>query len=103
MFTGIKKFISNLTASLHTGPEGFSARKLTAWVTTTTFVTLQAGWLVYAYKNHDFSLLTAVLPTDAALITACLGLTTIERVKQMDGNTTTESIEINKTTQNPNT
>ncbi len=89
------KIFQKIFQSFNNEPGGYSARKLTAFTGTGCIVLCHLVWLHYAFKNKDFQLLPSVLPSDIALITACLGLTTYERVKSNpDSNTNTTNVNI---------
>lgn len=58
-----------------------SSRKLTAFAITICIVLCNLVWLIYAYKQKDFSLLIALISADISFVLALLGMTSYSKNK----------------------
>lgn len=81
IYRPIINFITKLMKSFGVHEDGFSARKMTAFVVTLLIVYTHYKWLKSCYGNKDFSLLPQVLMIDFTALLALLGLTTWEKIK----------------------
>ena len=78
----MKELFRKIVASLDTvTKDGFSARKLSAFVIMCMIVLAHAAWLKKAFLENDFSLLAEVLMIDYSFVSLLLGLTTYEAIK----------------------
>lgn len=78
----MKEIVRKIVASLDTTTkDGFSARKLSAFVIMVLVVAAHIAWLKKAFLENDFSLLAEVLMIDYSFIALLLGLTTYEAIK----------------------
>jgi hypothetical protein len=73
----MKKFFSNIVASLNTEAGGFSARKLSAFFG----VVFVAGWITH--KNADASNVTELVLIWLSFSMLCLGLVTIGQLVEL--------------------
>jgi hypothetical protein len=80
----MKELLSKLTAALDTHSQGFSARKLSAFVIIICCIAAHIKWMALG----DFAQLTTVLTIDYSFIGLCLGMTTYQAIKK-DANTPT--------------
>ena len=78
----MKEFFRNLTASLTTNKDGFSARKLSAFVVMACVIAAHIAWLKHSFLHDDFSQLQPVLIIDYGFVAACLGFVLYEKVKE---------------------
>lgn len=76
----MKELINKLMSALDTHSQGFSARKLSAFVIIICCISAHVKWMALG----DFSQLTTVLTIDYGFIALCLGLTTYEKIKSND-------------------
>ena len=90
-------FFSKLLKSFGVHEDGFSARKMTAFVVTLLIVYTHYKWLKSCYNNNHFDLLPQVLLIDFTALLSLLGLTTWEKVKNIGFNNNN-----NKNTNNKN-
>jgi hypothetical protein len=81
----MKKYqiIEKLLSAFDTHSKGFSARKLSAFVIILCVVAIHIGWLKYAFRTENFSLMEGLLMIDYAFIAACLGMTTYETIQKI--------------------
>lgn len=78
----MKELLRKITASLDTvTKDGFSARKLSAFVIMACVVAAHVAWLKKAFLENDFTLLEGVLMIDYGFVSVLLGLTTYENLK----------------------
>lgn len=78
----MKEFWRKIVASLDTvTKDGFSARKLSAFVIMFCVLAAHVAWLKKAFLENDFSLLSEVILIDYGFISVCLGMTTYENIK----------------------
>lgn len=90
--TQINKFFS----SFDTHSKGASARKLTAfWMIAVLTTCLEITYLVWAYKNGNFELLTTLVEVNILLAAVCLGLVTYESLNKK------KSLKDDKSSDNP--
>ena len=69
----MKDLLDKILHSFHTGPQGFSARKLTAFVIT--------ACVVYAHFAHvNDSNVVSALVVDASFVSLLLGIVTAEQI-----------------------
>jgi hypothetical protein len=84
----MKEFIRRILGSLDTvTKDGFSARKLSAFIIMVMIVAAHVAWLKKAFMENDFSLLEEVLMIDYSFVSLLLGLTTYETIKGNKPNT----------------
>jgi len=79
----ITTFINKLMKSFGVHDDGFSARKMTAFIVVLLIVYTHYKWLKSCYSNNDFGLLPQVLMIDFTALLTLLGLTTWEKIKTM--------------------
>ena len=84
MVNYIKLFIYNIFETFKTHGKGFSARKLTAFVVTSLIVYIHYKWLKSCYNNNHFDLLPQVLLIDFGALLCLLGLTTWEKITNLN-------------------
>lgn len=98
-------FFSKLLKSFGMNEDGFSARKMTAFVITLLIVYIHYKWLKSCYNNNQFGLLPEVLLIDFTALLSLLGLTTWERVKNIGNNSNSNNSNNNhnKHRRKPNT
>jgi hypothetical protein len=78
----MKELFRKITASFDTvTKDGFSARKLSAFIIMACAVATELVWLKHAFAREDFMLMGEVLIIDFTFVGACLGMTTWENVK----------------------
>ena len=82
MITKLKEIFNNLLGSLTTGKEGYSARKLSAFIVMMLVVVAHAFWLKNCFLTDDFHLLPEILMIDYTFVATLLGLATWQYVKQ---------------------
>lgn len=81
----MKDFIKKIVASLDTTTkDGFSARKLSAFMVMICVLAAHIAWLKKAFLENDFNLLSEVLLIDYGFISVCLGMTTYESIKKQN-------------------
>lgn len=73
----MKDFFKKIFASLDTHTKGYSARKLTSLSITLCVIAAHIKWL----SLGDFSLLGEVLIIDYSFVSALLGMTTYQAIK----------------------
>ena len=95
-------FFSKLLKSFGMNEDGFSARKMTAFVITLLIVYIHYKWLKSCYNNNQFGLLPEVLLIDFTALLSLLGLTTWERVKNMGNNSNNKNSNNNNNNNNNN-
>lgn len=80
----MKRFFKNIESSLddHNHKEGFSSRKLSAFVIMICILSAHIAWLWYAINKSDFGLLIPVLTIDFGFIVTALALTTYSKSKE---------------------
>lgn len=76
-----QEILDNITKSFNTKREGFSSRKLTAFVITMLVVAAHIKWITLG----DFKQLEMVLTIDYAFIAALFGMTTYHSLKTNGG------------------
>jgi hypothetical protein len=72
----MKKIFENLLQSLHNNPEGFSARKLSAFAGVITSI-------VATFKFTDHTNVDSIIITWLAFALLCLGIVTIEQIMKL--------------------
>lgn len=78
----MKEILRKLTASLDTHTkDGFSARKLSAFILMACIVSAQIAWIKKAFMESDFTLLPEMTMIDGGLVLSLLGLTVYEKIK----------------------
>lgn len=73
----MKDFINNIISALDNHSQGFSARKLSAFVIIIMVIIAHVKW----FKSDHWEYLDGVLALDFGFISVCLGMTTIEAIK----------------------
>ncbi len=74
----IKEIFNNILHSLKTDKEGYSARKLSAFVIILMVVILHVKW----FRSDRWEYIAEVLGFDFMFILCCLGLATWQAVKE---------------------
>ncbi|CAB5218403.1 hypothetical protein UFOVP212_28 [uncultured Caudovirales phage] len=74
------KIIQNLINSFKLNAEGFSARKLSAFIVIVMVITLHIKW----FKSDRWEFVGEILTLDFSFISVCLGMTTYESIKKID-------------------
>jgi hypothetical protein len=74
----MKELINKILAGLDTHSQGFSARKMSAFVVVVCVIAAHVKWITLG----DLTDLGTVLTIDYAFISALLGLTTYEAIKK---------------------
>jgi hypothetical protein len=77
----MKEIFENILKSFNTKREGYSSRKLTAFVIVVLVIITHIKWLTLG----DFSQLEMVLSIDYAFIAALFGMTTYHSIKRNGG------------------
>lgn len=83
----MNKIFQDLLQSFKTGKEGFSARKLSAFVILIMSVILHIKW----FKSDKWEYIAEVLFLDFSFILCCLGLAAWQSVKEKQNEGTNES------------
>lgn len=78
IYKTMKKILNDILLSLKTGKEGFSARKLSAFVVIVLVVILHIKW----FRSDRWEFIGEVLGFDFMFILCCLGLATWQAVKE---------------------
>lgn len=76
----IKEILNNILHSLKTDKEGYSARKLSAFIIILMVVILHIKW----FNSSRWEYVGEILAFDFTFILTCLGLTTLENIKTKD-------------------
>jgi hypothetical protein len=76
----MKKFLTDLVASLNSKDEGFSGKKLSAFAVMICIVTAHVKWITLG----DFSQLEMVLTIDFAFISTMFGIGAYNKTKTKD-------------------
>lgn len=84
----LKEIFNNLLDSFTGGNEGYSSKKLTAFVITLLVIIVHVKWITLG----DFSQLQAVLTIDFAFIATLFGIGTYQSIKNQP-KTTTATLE----------
>lgn len=88
----MKQFFIKIQGAFDTqAGNGFSARKLSAFVIIVCILASHFSWLKHAYTKEDYTLLTEVLFIDYGFIAALLGMTTYEGITRKKLETKTEN------------
>jgi uncharacterized membrane protein len=82
----MNKIISKILSGLDTHTQGFSARKMSAFVIIICCIAAHVKWIALG----DFKELDIVLGIDYGFIALCLGMTTYESIKKNDSSKPTE-------------
>ena len=77
------ELVKKILGSFSTGPDGFSARKLTAFVLVCCIVVTHIIWWI---KYPIDKLMVEVILCDFTMIAALFGLTTFEPQRKIDSN-----------------
>lgn len=85
----MKEIFDNILKSFNNKEEGYSSRKLTAFVITFLVVIAHIKWLALG----DFTHLEMVLTIDYSFIAALFGMTTYHSIKTRNSNKTNETKE----------
>lgn len=73
-----KKFIDKISGSFDMSDNGYSSRKLTAFVIVIMVVAIHIKWIALG----DFSQIELVLTIDYGFIASLFGMTTFENIKK---------------------
>ncbi len=76
-----KRIIKWLKASFEYGTRDASARKLTAFAIVLCVVSIHFAWTYNAIKTSNFDLMVEILLSDFAFVSALLGMTTYQYIK----------------------
>jgi hypothetical protein len=76
----MNKILSKILSGLDTHTQGFSARKMSAFVIIICCIAAHIKWIALG----DFKELDIVLGIDYGFIALCLGMTTYESIKKND-------------------
>ena len=76
----MNKILSKILSGLDTHTQGFSARKMSAFVIIICCIAAHVKWIALG----DFKELDIVLGIDYGFIALCLGMTTYESIKKND-------------------
>jgi hypothetical protein len=82
----MNKILSKILSGLDTHTQGFSARKMSAFVIIICCIAAHVKWIALG----DFKELDIVLGIDYGFIALCLGMTTYESIKKNDSSKPTE-------------
>jgi hypothetical protein len=82
----MNKILSKILSGLDTHTQGFSARKMSAFVIIICCIAAHVKWIALG----DFNELDIVLGIDYGFIALCLGMTTYESIKKNDSSKPTE-------------
>lgn len=88
----MKEIFSNILKSFNNNEEGYSSRKLTAFVIVFLVVIIHIKWLALG----DFTHLEMVLTIDYSFIAALFGMTTYHSIKTRNLDKTEESKKIKR-------
>lgn len=81
------QFLTKLSASFDTTNKGFSARKLTAFVTMVMVIIIDVKWL----RSYQWVYITEILALHFMFILTLLGLATWQAVKEKKNEKTTDT------------
>jgi hypothetical protein len=85
----MKEIFSNILKSFNNADEGYSSRKLTAFIIIVMVVIAHIKWLSFG----DFTHLEMVLTIDYSFIAALFGMTTYTSIKTQNSNKTDKTKE----------
>ena len=85
----MKQIFDNILKSFKNGNEGYSSRKLTAFIITFMVIIIHIKWLTLG----DFSQLDTVLTIDYSFIAALFGMTTYHSIKTHNSDKLNEKIK----------
>lgn len=88
----MKEIIENILKSFNTKREGYSSRKLTAFVIITLIVIVHIKWLALG----NLSDIATVLSIDYSFVAALFGMTTYHSIKTNGGKTDVQTEEEEK-------
>lgn len=74
----MKDFINKILSALDTHSQGFSARKLSAFIIIIMVIVSHVKW----FASDKWEYLGEVLALDFGFISVCLGLTTYQAIKE---------------------
>lgn len=79
----IKQILDNILNSFNNSPDGYSLKKLTAFITLIFgFISPIIVWEIYAYKYKDFTLLIGVLGVVSSFVLVVLGIHVYQESKK---------------------